>query len=694
MKKILILFLMFLGQMESYGNTLDPQTVEDLRINSSRNDGLLDKLGPTQTSAGRYALAKLLAEPLSNAEQISSRQEFLKDLVEKPELRENLKSLFEAFNEHEEALERFLATENERNFYWSWERLNSKAALNLYHSLPIEMATSIGHFTLNSVVLLHGFIREGKRPSITEMTCGPNCQHDHHGEHTHSSSDHEGHEHKSHSTHAHAHSCSGHSCTHHKAPVVLPYAPSCSGHGCAHHKAPIKLPHKHGRSCSGQSCNHHKAPIVLPHAPPVDLTQCHTCSKPGTSEKAHSLDHDHTHTGSTHGSHHHATSPKGHASMNLGWKVFYGVAFYVHLAEHINGVVQSYRHVIHRRNEIRSAYKELRSISQSLEAAKNIFLQVEHKNDILGEQPAQLLELFNMLPSADLLKSEEIPTYGGILQRKIGDYLVAYRQLFKSKEAFSMVNEYIGKVDAYLSIAELFASYQYHENSFTWVELASSSSFKSKGMWNPMLEPEFAVANDLSFDPQKNKLLLTGANASGKSVFASSIALNALLAQTFGIAAAKSLSLSPFDKILTHINFTDDVNQGLSTMRAELKLVGRILKQASSGDGSMLIIFDDSLFKGTSTAVGEKLAFKTFKRLASEAPEVTVVGVTHYDGLVKSVQSDKVLSSSFRLAHMAIDSEDGYLYEPTFKLEFGAPDYSSPLVLLPKDELANAFGRD
>lgn len=601
MKRFLILSLFILNQLTlfGYGETLDLQAVEDLHLGSSKKDGLVDKLGPTQTKAGRLALEKLLSQPLSSVDTIISRQEFLQELVDKPELRAQLKSLFSSYTLHEEKLDHFVARESRSNFYWSWERLNSRAALSLYHFLPVEMVTSIGHFALTSLVLFH----QGQIPNVTDLTCGPTCQHNHNHSHSHSHSHNHGHSH------------------------------SCGSHGCNKHSA-----------------------------------------------------HNHNHKPNIH------SHPQ---KMALGWKLVYGAAFYVHIAEHINGVVQSYRHLSHRRNQIRTAYRELRSISQSLQAAKDIFFQVNQNANVLGKQPKQLLELFNMLPPADVLQSEEIPTYLGIFQRRIGDYLVAYRQLAQSKHSFSTVAEYVGKVDAYLTIADLFASQRDKKNSFTWVDLRSSSSvFEAKGIWNPMLEPEFAVANDLSFDAENNKLLLTGANASGKSVFASTIALNASLAQSFGVAAAKSLTLTPFKKILTHINFTDDVNQGLSTMRAELKLVGCILKQASGNLDSMLVIFDDSLFKGTSTSVGETLAFKTFRRLANVAPEVTVIGVTHYDGLVKAVQLDDVLSGSFRLAHMAIRMDEVGLWEPTFKLEFGTPNYDSPLVLLPKEELIDTFGRD
>ena len=561
MKKTLIIFLVIFKHLTVNAKALDIQTVNDLHLSSSKKDSLIDKLGPTQTNAGKLTLEKVLSEPLTSIDTIMSRQEFIRELVDNPELRAHLKKSLATYTLHEAALEHFLLADTQSNFYWPWKWLNSRSALSIYHSLPVEMTTSISHLALTGLVLWH----TGQKLSVTNLACG----------------------------------------------------------GC------------------------HQV-----HEPAVKTT--------------------------------------------LAWSLIIGAASYMHLAEHANGIVQSYRNLSRRRNEINKAYIKLRSISQSLHAAKDVFHQVENKTDVLGKQPAQLLELFNMLPRTNILQSEEIPTALGVFQQSIGDYLVSYRHLSRNKKHFPAVAEYIGKVDAYLTIAELVARHRGKENSYTWVDLNSSASvFESKGIWNPMLESELAVSNDISFDIDKNKLLLTGANASGKSVFASAVAINTTLAQSFGVAAAKSLVLKPFKKILTHIHFTDDVNQGLSTMRAELQIVGRILKQAASSDaGPMLIIFDDSLFKGTSTKVGENLAFKTFRQLADHAPEVTVIGVTHYDGLVQAAQSDEVLASTFRLAHMAIKPACEDQWEPKFKLEFGPATYSSPLVLLPKEELVRTFGED
>ena len=94
------------------------------------------------------------------------------------------------------------------------------------------------------------------------------------------------------------------------------------------------------------------------------------------------------------------------------------------------------------------------------------------------------------------------------------------------------------------------------------------------------------------------------------------------------------------------------------------------------------------------SVVGEKLAYKSFKRLAYDAPGVSVVGVTHFDGLVNKVESSDSLHSHIRLGHMSIEHIDEDFWIPSFKLASGASKYKNPLLLLPKDEMYKAFCKD
>ena len=633
MKKPVILVLFILHYTHLLGETLDPQTIEDLHLNINKHSSLVDKLGPTHTTVGRNALQKILSNPTTSIDRISARQNFIRELVKSEELREKLKSALKSYNNHESSLDTFVKSDLRAHLFWKWEQLNSKTALSIYHSLPLEITTSIAHFLFNS--LIYYMYGNGNFPSLNMVTCGPSCSH-HVNRRTEKPAVHHVHDEK-----------------------------SFDGMFCY--------------PCNSKSFDMHRLPKLNPSPPKGSEYPGFNCEKNSNSGSTDTK------------SNHFSRSTSTNSSMF--WNLLLKVSFVNHTAEHINGLIQSMRQYSQRREQIREAYRELRSISHSLQASKDIRALVGNRADVIDKQPDQLQGFFNILPSVEELFTEEIPTTLLGRQKQIGKTLVAYRFLSMNKSNFSIVAEYIGLVDAYLTIAELFVRHLGKDNSFSWVEFSSNATnFAAKGIWNPLLQSNVAVANDIFFDVGKNKMILTGANASGKSIFASTIAINTLLAQSFGVSAAKHLKFQPFNNILTHIHFSDDVNQGLSTMKAELKIIGQILKKISDQPGTQLIIFDDSLFKGTSTKVGEKLAFKTFHKLASKAPEAIVIGVTHYDGLIQAVQSDHMLSDHYRLAYMDIKEADVDQWYPTYKLKFGTIDRINPLVLLPKEELFEAFG--
>lgn len=93
-----------------------------------------------------------------------------------------------------------------------------------------------------------------------------------------------------------------------------------------------------------------------------------------------------------------------------------------------------------------------------------------------------------------------------------------------------------------------------------------------------------------------NKVLITGSNASGKSTFARTLAINAIFGQLFNTCLAKSFSFKPC-VVYSSMNLKDDIVTGDSFYMAEIKSLKRLLKIAESKEYAM--IFMDEMFKGT-----------------------------------------------------------------------------------------------
>ena len=112
--------------------------------------------------------------------------------------------------------------------------------------------------------------------------------------------------------------------------------------------------------------------------------------------------------------------------------------------------------------------------------------------------------------------------------------------------------------------------------------------------YHPLLQD--AVANSLASEKQ---VLLTGSNASGKSTFLKTVALNQILAQSLGIAAASKCKV-PFLRVMTSMSLKDSFEKGESYYVAEIKAIQRIFCAAEDKTTDILCVLDEVL-RGTNT---------------------------------------------------------------------------------------------
>ena len=167
------------------------------------------------------------------------------------------------------------------------------------------------------------------------------------------------------------------------------------------------------------------------------------------------------------------------------------------------------------------------------------------------------------------------------------------RAVWAHREELRGIYTLVGELDA------LIAAASWRQTLPLWCrpEL-TGSGVAFEGMVHPMLRD--AVPN--SADLQGN-LLLTGSNASGKSTLLKAVALNALLAQALGAAAARRWH-GGFFRVYTSMALRDNLFGGESYFIAEIRSLKRLL-DAREGQPPCLCIIDEVL-RGTNT--GERIA--------------------------------------------------------------------------------------
>jgi len=115
----------------------------------------------------------------------------------------------------------------------------------------------------------------------------------------------------------------------------------------------------------------------------------------------------------------------------------------------------------------------------------------------------------------------------------------------------------------------------------------------AEAIYHPLIDKP--VKNSYSLD---KGMLLTGSNASGKSTFLKTVAVNMVMAQTFNIACADSFHTG-IHRIFTSMALRDDLAAKESYFMAEIRAMKRII--TGSDSDIKIACFVDEVLRGTNT---------------------------------------------------------------------------------------------
>jgi DNA mismatch repair protein MutS len=144
------------------------------------------------------------------------------------------------------------------------------------------------------------------------------------------------------------------------------------------------------------------------------------------------------------------------------------------------------------------------------------------------------------------------------------------------------------------------------------------------------------IANDVTLNPYRQLLLITGPNMGGKSTFMRQNALIVLLANCGCYVPATSAKIGEIDRIMTRIGASDDLAGGRSTFMVEMTETANILHNAT--DKTLVLL--DEIGRGTSTFDGLSLAWAVAKQLLEKNRSYTLFA-THYFELTRIVDEFK-----------------------------------------------------
>ena len=154
----------------------------------------------------------------------------------------------------------------------------------------------------------------------------------------------------------------------------------------------------------------------------------------------------------------------------------------------------------------------------------------------------------------------------------------------------------LGEIEALVSLG----AYRFENPDDPYPEFEESGPcFDAEGLGHPLLPPSRVVRNDVRLDGERQMLVITGSNMSGKSTFLRTVGINTVMALCGAPVRAVSLRLSPL-VVGASIRIQDSLQDGESRFYAEIKRVRQVL-DLGAGDIPLLFLLDE-IFDGTNSA--------------------------------------------------------------------------------------------
>lgn len=227
----------------------------------------------------------------------------------------------------------------------------------------------------------------------------------------------------------------------------------------------------------------------------------------------------------------------------------------------------------------------------------------------------------------------------------------------------------LAKIISQLDVLQCFATVS-EENRYTKPRFSENREMVLKNGRHPVVEKvlgaQVYVPNDCFMNEEREILLITGPNMSGKSTYMRQIALTAIMAQIGCFVPADEAILPIFDQVFTRIGAADDLVSGQSTFMVEMLEARNAIVHATQNS---LILFDE-IGRGTSTYDGMALAQAMIEYIHNKIGAKTLFS-THYHELTVLEQSLWKLKN----VHVSAVEENGKVVF-LHKIEDGPADQS------------------
>lgn len=214
-------------------------------------------------------------------------------------------------------------------------------------------------------------------------------------------------------------------------------------------------------------------------------------------------------------------------------------------------------------------------------------------------------------------------------QREYAVFLELRQKTSASADRIRDIAQAIATVDVLAGLAEVATYHRYCRP-----EITPDRTLRIERGRHPVVEqslpPGLFVPNSvhLSSPEMPDLIVLTGPNASGKSIYLRQIGLIQIMAQIGSFVPADRVEVGICDRVFTRVGAVDDLASGQSTFMVEMTETATILNHATRAS----LVLLDEIGRGTATFDGLSIAWSVAEYLATQIQSRTLFA-THYHEL-------------------------------------------------------------
>ena len=229
------------------------------------------------------------------------------------------------------------------------------------------------------------------------------------------------------------------------------------------------------------------------------------------------------------------------------------------------------------------------------------------------------LDKMSVQSTGDLFR-DSLSIYKMILLTDIWNYQASARFLKTHGEEMARLIHSIGELDATICIASYRKSLDlWCQPLIMWEAGTETFSIKAESVVHPLIQN--CTPNPVYVE---KPMLLTGSNASGKSTYLKTVAINTLMVHTLGFCLAEQWTSKPLFPI-SSMALRDSILEGESYFVAEIKSLKRIFTMANNQIKCLCVI--DEVLRGTNTI--ERIAASSRLLSALAALNTCLLAATH-----------------------------------------------------------------